>query len=220
LGTSRILSRQSYEEFSTDINLSLYPGYFIPAGFREIFAAQPSYGDILAELNALSYHLDSCSTTGNPVLDGFPFENIQYYIESRLIDLLGEQQASPTVDHMLQACILAAFLCTYMLSLGIWEGCFIPDFAAIKILSLINQSKEDPRWFQQNELLMWILGAAGALTRKSSYKTMALVMIRNMFCEHLKGMHDTLEDYEDNFKKFIWSEHAMKEPVRRFWADL
>jgi len=220
-GTPRLLSREGYAEFSTDVNLSSYSEHFIPPGFRNvIFEFHPAYGGIIADLNALCHILDSCSSTGAPILNGFPFEDLQFCIESRLIDLYGDQQASPTGDLIFQACIFAAFLCTYMLSIGIWEGCFIPDFAAIKVLSLISQSKDDPRWFQWKELMLWTVSAAGALTRKSSYRTMALIMTRSMFHEHLIGMYDTLEDFEGIFKTFLWSQHAMQEHVRRFWTDL
>ena len=107
-----------------------------------------------------------------------------------------------------------------MISTGVWEGCFIPDFVAIKVLGCITQAEDDSRWSQWRELLLWLLVVTGALTRKNSVRAMALMMIRENLRTTLSGMYDDWYEVEMLMKTFVWSSTAMEQPVRRFWEEL
>jgi hypothetical protein len=221
IGTPRLLAQEGYTEFNGDKDLSNLPNHSIPVGFHPVVSAfPPGYADVLRELNALCHVFDTCPSATEILLDDVPFDDFQYCIESRLVELLSDQQASAVNDPIYEACIFAAFLCTYMISMGIWEGCFIPDFAATKVLNCVLQAKHDPRWTQWNRLLLWLLVVTGALTRKSSVKARALVMIRDTFSMTLVGMYDDWESMRCLLETFIWSDSAMEGHVRRLWEEL
>jgi len=221
IGTPRVLAQASYAEFNGDKTLTDLPNHSIPTGLLLIAPAFPTnYSNILRELNALCHIFDSCPNPTTIHLDDVPLDDFQYCIESRLVDLLSSNQTSSTRDYIYEACIFAAFLCTYKLSTGIWEGCFIADFAALKLLGCISQAKHDPRWMQWKELLLWLLIVTGALSRKSSVRAAALVMIRATFGSTLVGMYDDWEDVQGLSKTFIWSDNAMERHMRRFWEEL
>ncbi|KAF2678957.1 hypothetical protein K458DRAFT_121534 [Lentithecium fluviatile CBS 122367] len=221
IGTPRFLSHEGYVEFGSDQKLSDFPGHYVPTGFRAVVSAAPSgYGDILRDLDVLCYIIDSCSSPGTLSLHDFPFEDFQYRTQSSLVDLLVDTKVAGIGDPIYQACIFAAFLCTYMLSPGIWEGCFIPDFCAVRVLSLTSQAKKDSRWAQWKELLLWLLVVSGALTRKNSVRARALMMIRVTFRDALDGMYGDCEQLEATLRTFIWSDYAMQRHVWCFWEEL
>jgi hypothetical protein len=179
-----------------------------------------SYIEVIQDLNVLCHVMDSSPNQNEILLDDVPFEDYQYCVQSRLVDLAVSHQALPITDPIYEACIFAAFMCVYMLSTGIWEGCFIPDFAAIKVLGCISEANHDPRWIQSKKLLLWLLVVTGGLTRKSSVKAMASMMIRSSFNSILAGTYDDWDELKCTLTTFIWSGNAMERHVRRFWDEL
>jgi hypothetical protein len=207
--------------FSSEQKLLDSPGYFIPTGFQSIVSTFHSeYGYVLAELNALCHVLDAGERSNASSSDQLRFENYQYCIQSRLIDIWSEQRSLGIDDPICEACIFATFLCTYMLSVGIWEGCFIPDYCAIKVLDLITRANNDTRLCQWKELLLWLLIVTGALTRRNAVRLKALTMIKTPFHNILVGMYEDWEQLYAMLKSFIWSDHAMERDVRSFYDEL
>jgi hypothetical protein len=222
IGTPRLLAQEGYVEFSSDQKLSEYPGYSVPTGFQLIVPTIPlGLGDVLAELNALCHILDDAGGSHDALLnDHFRFENFQYCIQSRSIDLWSETKSSGIQDPIYEACIFTTFLCAYMLSVGIWEGCFIPDYCAIRVLDLIMQAQNDPRLRHWRELLLWLLVVTGALTRRTVVRAKALMMIRTSFQDVLYGLYEDWEQLAATLKTFVWSNYAMERDVRWFWEEL
>ncbi|KAM0234183.1 hypothetical protein ACHAPO_006565 [Fusarium lateritium] len=62
--------------------------------------------------------------------EGYPLYNNQADLEIRLVDLLSQTTgANPhnQDDLIYRACLFAAYLCTYRLSSGLWEGQYVPE---------------------------------------------------------------------------------------------
>lgn len=217
----RLLPHEEYTESNDKLDLTLAPGHSVPVGFHSVVEAwHPGYGDILKDVNALCYILDSHSRTGKPPFKNFPIEHFQYGIESRLVNLLDQLRRSVSVDPIYEACIFATFLCTYKIFVGVWDGCFIPDYCASQILGLISQAKDDPRWQQWRGLLLWMLFVAGILALKRTVKARAAVTVQDLFQEQLNGMYESAEQLRANLKMFIWSSHAMERESEQFWEEL
>jgi len=223
VGTTRLLSHRDYEEFSCETFPSSAPGCFVPPGFERVISSFPEgFVEVSLDLNALCTLVDLRCTPGGLPIQECPIDNFQYCIESRLVDLLSQDRSSGTEDSLLQACIFAAFLVTYNLSTGIWEGCFIPEYCATQVMTLLNKTKGDTRWKQNgyNELLLWLLFVSGAMAKRSGVRSRAIKRIR-IDCHHLLGgLYDDWDHLQETLRTFIWSNHSMEQKIWRFWQEL
>lgn len=153
--------------------------------------------------------------------EGYPVDNSQAYLETRLVDLLSESSgASICADPIYEACIFAAFLCTYKLSTGIWEGHFVPEFCVSQVLRLITESAHDPRWNLAPGLLLWLLFVSGGLTERKDVRSRAACWIRTVSGVYVERLLQDWELLKDDLKKFVWSERAMERKVFRVWEEL
>ncbi|KAJ4303030.1 hypothetical protein N0V90_001921 [Kalmusia sp. IMI 367209] len=223
VGTLRLLSHHDYEEFTCEKVDSSAPGYYVPSGFERVKTDFPvDFIDIVRDLNALCAAVDKRCTRGGLPIKEYPIDNFQYSIESRLVDLLSQNRSSGAEDYILQACIFAIFLCTYKLSTGIWEGCFIPEYCATQIISLLSKTKGDPRWKQREfkELLLWLLFVSGAMANRNRVRSRAIKTIRSDCYDLLKRMHDEWDTLEHVLRTFIWSNLAMEQNLWQFWQEM
>ncbi|KAL5414592.1 hypothetical protein PMIN03_003093 [Paraphaeosphaeria minitans] len=223
VGTFRLLSHRDYEEISPEILPSLTSGSFVPPGFDEIILEFPrQLVEIMVDLNALCTFVDTrCSSRGLPLRE-CPIDNVQYGIESRLVDLLSQNRCSGTDDHLLQACIFASFFITYNLSTGIWEGCFIPEWCATRVTTLLTKTRRHPRWKENRykKLLLWLLFVSGAMAKRNQIRSRAIKIIQSCFHDTLNGLYDDWDQLLKVMKTFVWSGHSMEQKVWRFWEDL
>ncbi|KAF1971725.1 hypothetical protein BU23DRAFT_170683 [Bimuria novae-zelandiae CBS 107.79] len=223
VGTTRLFSHRDYEQFNFERLPSSTPGYIIPPGFERIMDGFPdAYLEVVLELNALCTLVDlRCTPGGLPIIE-YPIDNFQYCIESRLVDLLSQNKASGAEDFILQACIFACFLVTYKLSTGIWEGCFIPEYCAAQIMSLLDKAKGDIRLEKGGfkKVLLWLLFVSGALAKRSRVRLRAVKMIRDGCRDLLDGMHDDWDSLSGICRTFIWSSHSMERKSWRFWQEV
>lgn len=223
VGTTRLLSHRDYEEISRERLPSSALGSFIPLGFENFIPDFPEeLLEIIADLNALCTLVDSRRSPGCPLLQEYPIDNFQYFIESRLVDLLSQNRCSGEGDPILQACIFTAFFITYNLSTGIWEGCFIPEWCATQITTLLIKTQSDPRWGKTHykNLLLWLLFVSGAMAKRNRVRSRAIKIIRTYRHDLLGGLYDNWDRLLEVLKAFIWSSHCMEKKVWRFWQEL
>ena len=223
IGTTRLVSHRDYEEFTGEICLSSSPGFFLPLGFQGIVSVFPAeFLEILIDLNALCCHVDLRCAPGSLPLHECPIDNLQYNIESRLVDQLSHDRASSKEDWILQACIFACFLVAYQLSTGIWEGCFIPEYCATQVMSLLERAEGDGRWEQDafGDLLLWLLFVCGALAKRSHVRMRARKMIRKCGSELSNKKYGEREPWKAICQNFIWSSHSMEEKCRQFSHEI
>lgn len=223
VGTTRLVSHRDYEEFTSETFLSLNQGYSIPPGFEKIASSFPAeFVEVLIDLNALCHHVDLRCAPGHLPLHECPIDNFQYNIESRLVDLLSHDRASGQEDFILQACIFACFLIAYQLSTGIWEGCFIPEYCATQVMSLLRKTKDDRRWEHHDfkDLLLWLLFVSGALAKRNRIRLRARNMIHGGCRGFLEITDGRWESMDELLQKFVWSSHSMEKRTRQFWHEI
>jgi hypothetical protein len=205
--------------------------WVLPGGFRPLVDFWPAGSvDVFKDLNALCLLVDIKYSARqaprreipNVVLmadlddEGYPMSNSQADIEARIVDLLSESGRVPALnDAIYQACLFAAYLCTYRLSAGIWAGHFVTERCVTEILDRIAMSSDDVRWKVFPELLLWLLFVSGGLTEKDRNRTRAVVFIRRFqpCCECWEGLLEKLG-------RFVWCQHAMEWRIRRLWSEL
>lgn len=220
VGTQRMLSHHDYSRPNFDRRTAERSENFVPFGFSTMsFKVPEAFRGVIRDLNMLCAALDgACGPFDQPV-DVFPIDHTQYTLESRLVDCLNKARYKKLQDPVYEACIWAAFLCCYKLSTGVWEGCFIPEFCASQILGLVSNAKDDSRWEQSKELLLWLLFISGALTKQSRISSRAIVMIQYVHRDRLAGMYNDWEQLHGTMKMFIWSAHAMEQSCLRLWEE-
>ncbi|KAF2446178.1 hypothetical protein P171DRAFT_253923 [Karstenula rhodostoma CBS 690.94] len=223
VGTTRLLSHRDYEEVSRETFPSSAPGSFVPLGFAGVISDFPEeFVEIIVDLNALCTLVDIRCSPGALPLQECPIDNFQYRIESRLVDLLSQNRGSNNEDHLFQACIFASFFVTYNLSTGIWEGCFIPEWCATQVMTLLTKTQSDPRWKKDRykNLLMWLLFVSGAMAKRNKVRSRAIKMIWTRCHDLLGAFSDDWNQLLEVLKTFIWSSHSMEQKVWRFWQEL
>lgn len=221
VGTTRLLSHREYAGFRCIRDPGLSLTYILPSGFLPIVPSLPSeFGVLLEDLSALCSFVDTRFGPSAVPIHEFPIDDFQACIESRIVDLLSESRSSKEANPIYQACLFAAFLCTYKLSTGIWEGCFIPEFCATQALELVSSTKDDPIWGNNRELLLWLLFVCGALAERRPIRLRAMVMIQSLFRDQVEGVHEEWIRLEGRLRTFIWSQHAMERRYRWFWEEM
>ncbi|CAO2652328.1 Nn.00g006110.m01.CDS01 [Neocucurbitaria sp. VM-36] len=179
----RLLSREEHYKGTRVPDLCV-----LPPGFRPVIPFwSAKFAGVLEDLNALcllvdvKYNARQAPRKGLPDVvlmaelddEGYPTSNRQSDIESRVVDLLCESRRVQTLnDPIYQACLFAAYLCTYRLSAGLWERHFVAERCVVGILDNVAISTYDDRWESIPGLLLWLLFKSG----KSSGPHSALLL--------------------------------------------
>jgi hypothetical protein len=221
LGTRRILSHEEYLDFQHVGVIDGLEAREIPPGFSSLIGTWPqNFTVILQDLDRLCAKVDRCEPD-RPILEDLHIDNSQANIESRLVDLLSASRESvDSADPIYEACIFAAYLCTYKLCIGIWNGCFVPEICVNQILLRLMNASTDPRFASCPNLLLWLLFAAGGLTERKSMRERIKSLLKSVFAVYLEGMYESWEATTDVLRSFIWSDYAMEKKVFGFWSEL
>jgi hypothetical protein len=221
-GTPRFLSHKDFHDFQSPRNVDRQSHWEVPVGLRPNAAQWPGeFALALRDLNSLCWMVDAKCNADDDPLDVFPVDNNQANLESRLIDLLSECKTSELeVDPWYEACILAAFLCAYKLSTGIWLGCYIPEICINQIVLLVTRVPRAPRWLPAPDLLRWLLLVSGGMTDRKEFRVPIAQLIMGLPSEHIEDSGQQWKALESSLKTFIWCEHSMGKKVRRYWKEV
>jgi hypothetical protein len=221
-GTPRFLSHRDFHDFQSPRNVDRLSHWEVPVGFRSNVAQWPDkFALVLQDLNSLCWVVDSQCNTDEDPLDVFPIDNNQANLESCLIDLLSECKTSKLeVDPWYEACVLAAFLCAYKWSAGMWLGCYIPEICINQIVLLVTQVPRAARWLYAPNLLKWLLLVSGGMTERKEFRIPIAQLIRELPVDSLGDSGQDWELLKGSLKTFVWCEHTMERKVHRFWKEV
>ncbi|CAG1983642.1 unnamed protein product [Fusarium graminearum] len=215
-GTPRLLPLEGNDAFDRLRENKLYHSCFVlPEGLAPYTGSWPETSlAVFEDLNAMCQLVDrihgqnassadlndeDINTIPAPVplmedLDdeGYPLYNNQANLEIRLVDLLSQTKAdSQNQDDLIyRACLFAAYLCTYRLSAGLWEGHFVPEKCVTEILKCIADfSRHVSPWKLAPDISFWLLHVAGGLTKSQlNKKQAALLMQSRIFIDFGKNV--------------------------------
>jgi hypothetical protein len=221
-GTPRFLSHRDFRDFSSAKNASHKERWEVPSGFLSSITQWPQeFALVLQDLNSLCFRVDSQCGPGKAPLDIFAIDNDQANLESRLVDLLTECRCSTqATDPWYEASILAAYICTYKLSTGIWLGCFIPEICITQMLRLILRIPGSSQWKPAPNLLLWLLFVSGGMTDRRDVRTPIVHLIHKMFDHPSVDPNQGWETLKMNLMSFIWCEHTMEQKVLIFYKEV
>lgn len=245
-GTPRLLQFDVDDVFAHLREDKNHEQYFaLPEGFKiHIDSWSAMSVRVFADLNALCCLVDTVhrqkrlpgrsadtdaddTTVPIPLMEdlddeGYPLSNAQANLQIRLVDLLSETRTGPQKEHTLiyRACLFAAYLCTYRLSSGIWEGYFAPEKCVAEILNCMeNFTRHMSPWRLAPDISFWLLLVAGSLSKSRANRSRAVFLVQRYRCFYPSDYSQDWEIVEGNLKEFIWCEHTMKQNIYQFWQD-
>jgi hypothetical protein len=221
-GTPRFLSHKDFRDFSSAKNVDHNERWEVPSGFLSSISQWPQdFALVLQDLNSLCSRVDlQCGPSKQP-LDVFPIDDDQANLESRLVDLLREcRRPAHVTDPWYEASILAAYICTYKLSTGIWMGCFIPEICITQMLRLILQIPRNPQWKPAPNLLLWLLFVSGGMTDRRDIRKPIVQLIHEIFVHPSVDPSQGWETLKPKLRSFIWCEHTMGQKIRNFYKEV
>ncbi|ESU13969.1 hypothetical protein FGSG_13186 [Fusarium graminearum PH-1] len=245
-GTPRLLPLEGNDAFDRLRENKLYHSCFVlPEGLAPYTGSWPETSlAVFEDLNAMCQLVDrihgqnassadlndeDINTIPAPVplmedLDdeGYPLYNNQANLEIRLVDLLSQTKAdSQNQDDLIyRACLFAAYLCTYRLSAGLWEGHFVPEKCVTEILKCIADfSRHVSPWKLAPDISFWLLHVAGGLTKSQLNKKQAALLMQRYRPFYSISYNLDWEVVEMKLRKFVWCEHTMKSNLYRFWQE-
>jgi hypothetical protein len=154
--------------------------------------------------------------------EGYPLSNAQANLQIRLVDLLSETRTGPQKEQTLtyRACLFAAYLCTYRLSSGIWEGYFAPEKCVAEILNCMeNFTRHMSPWRLAPDISFWLLLVAGGLTKSRANRSLAVLLVQRYRCFYPSDYSQDWEIVGGKLKEFIWCKHTMEQKIYQFWQD-
>ncbi|KAM0496745.1 hypothetical protein ACHAP8_007328 [Fusarium lateritium] len=155
--------------------------------------------------------------------EGYPLYNNQADLEIRLVDLLSQTTgANPhnQDDLIYRACLFAAYLCTYRLSSGLWEGQYVPEKCVTEILKcMADFTRHMSPWKLAPDISFWLLNVAGGLTKNQFNGKQAAALVQRYRSFYPTGYNQDWEVVEVRLRKFVWCEHTMKSNLYRFWQE-
>jgi hypothetical protein len=220
-GTPRFLSHEDFQDFRIPGNTKRMEEREVPAGFQTTIAQWPEdFAFVLQDLDSLCRLVDLQCSSKDHALCMDPIDFDQANLESRLVDLLSKcKHSQQNIDPWYKASILAAYVCTYELSTGIWTNCFIPEVCIQRILGLITQSLQSSRSTPLPDLVLWLLFVCGGMTKRRDLRTKAMQLIREGFHDSSRSGNQRWEELILIMKSFIWCKHTMQRRVFTFWDE-
>jgi hypothetical protein len=221
-GTPRLLSHRDFRDFKITKDVQNLEVRSIPPGFARYIDQWPEdYIVVIQDLRALACVLDAkCGLESEP-LEVFPIDNDQANLESRIVDLLSDYRRFPSsTGPIYEACIFAAYLCTYKLSTGIWMGCYIPEVCVNQIIRCVSEAVRDARWKVTPSLLLWLLFVSGGLTERKHARVQVIALILDVMRDRIEELVVDWETSRNILQRFIWSNRAMERRLFGFWQEL
>lgn len=217
-GSDRIFNHDVFSELSWKRDPFLSWLYVAPVGFQNMagrLGAQLM--GIIEDINALQVMRDSTDWS----MDTFSLvhiDNQQAWIESRLYWC---RKTAGGNDEPVDCCVLAAYLCTYVLYADTWRNSMIPSHCSAQLLEILQRSAEAPAdvWDGNDELLLWVLMIGGAFIPRGPITNEYYRILLEGFRGRLKPLTQSWEQVESTLCRFVWSDKIFKERCRAFWED-
>ncbi|KAF2098962.1 hypothetical protein NA57DRAFT_66183 [Rhizodiscina lignyota] len=213
-GTERILSHGIFPELEWRRDPFCFSLYTLPAGFgihSELFPEELI--EILEDIHALQ-QIRSLTDMHGDAVSVQQLDNQQAWIESRLYYCY---RATDRTDFVLLGCVMAAYLCTYMLFAEIWGGQWIPSFCSSQLLRALQLTENSSYWDGHEDLLVWLLVTGGAFAQPAFNRSEYTVLLHGSHHAGIAPFLSSWPDVQDILQNFIWSERLFSARGKAFW---
>jgi hypothetical protein len=174
--------------------------------------------DILEDMRALQVMRDSTNSFSSDTFSSFHIDNQQAWIESRLYWC---KKTASGEDELVDCCVLAAYLCTYVLYAEIWDSSMIPSHCSAQLLKILHVSMDRPAdvWHGNHDLLLWILVIGAAFVPRGPTTNGYHRLLAGIFRGPREPLIGSWQQVETTLSQFIWSDKIFKERCRAFWDE-
>lgn len=213
-GSKRIFSHDTFHELSWERQSCML--YKLPSGFLEcsdIFTDKLL--TIIEDIQSFQTSRDSHSFCSSDLISIYHIDNQQASIESRLHNL--REQLDET-DYVVDCCIIAAYLCIYVMYTSIWEGHIIPFHCSSQLLRNLQKSRFDSRWNGKEALLTWMIYLGGSFAPLGVIRSEYAVLITGTYAKPVESFSKTWNTLEKCLKRFLWS-NAFSSRCRELWEE-
>jgi hypothetical protein len=171
---------------------------------------------IFEDIHALQCVRDSLAFHSQGPMNNLQLDNQQAWIESRIHET---RIRLSTNDDLLECCLVAAYLCTYLMYTDIWHGSLIPEHCSSQLLRKLQQMTSTSEWNGKEELLLWLVCMGGAFAPRGILRSEYSVLMNGAYHERLLPLTDAWESVESCLKMFFWSGKMFGEPCKVYWAE-
>ena len=156
----------------------------------------------MKDIKALQAIRDGTEVDQRDAVSIMHLDNHQASVESRLYDIGKDPQESE--NPALYSCIVAAYLCTYMLFTDVWSSGRIPSHLTSRLLGTLRSSRIIDRRIEHWSLFLWVTCIGGTFAtsgnKQREYSLLLNQQIKFRASELTEsGLHDILQN-------FVWSE--------------
>lgn len=168
--------------------------------------------EVIEDIHALQHFRETSDVDCADTVSVIHLDNHQAWIESRLYWCL---QAADKGNGMLTSCVLASYLCAYMLFTGVWASSFIPTHISVKLLPILQRVSNDVSWIGHENVLLWCMMVGGTFSQPGVMRS-EYVMLRHQIGS--PTFPPSWTEMETLLRSFIWSTKLFDSPGQAYWG--
>ncbi|KAL6910084.1 hypothetical protein GGI43DRAFT_389280 [Trichoderma evansii] len=212
IGSERKFSHDVFPELHWGRNPFLSSVYTLPPGFeplRHVFGS--GLVKVIEDIYALQHYRESSDVDLDDSPSLLHLDNHQAWVESRLYSHFLTTDES---NGVLAGCILALYLCTYMLFSEVWAGHFIPSHISSNLLRVLRDAKKSILWEANRDAMLWCTIIGGTFAQLGVTRSEYILLL------HQSGygtLPSAWKETENFLEKFLWSKKVFYGPGKAFW---
>ncbi|KAL7921905.1 hypothetical protein ACQKWADRAFT_327448 [Trichoderma austrokoningii] len=148
------------------------------------------------------------------------FEPLRHMFGSDLVKVVEDIYAlqhyreSSDDNGVLAGCILALYLCTYMLFSEVWAGHFIPFHISSNPLRVLRDAKKSISWENNRDSMLWCTIIGGTFAQLGVTRSEYILLLHQFGYGTLPSAWKETESF---LEKFLWSKKVFHGPGKAFW---
>jgi hypothetical protein len=212
IGSERKFSHDVFPELHWGRNPFLSSIYTLPPGFEPLrHALGNDLVRVIEDVYALQHLRESSDIDLDDSTSIIQLDNYQAWVESRLYSHF---LAADENNGVLTSCILALYLCAYMLFTEIWAGHFIPSHISSNLLRVLRDAKKSILWESHKDAMLWCTIVGGTFAQLGVTRSEYILLLHQCGYGTLPSAWKETENFLENF---LWSKKVFYVPGKAFW---
>lgn len=214
--TSRTLTREDFPEFLWGTAFKV--GWSrLPVGFKSIRELLGDAISIMLQdlyvLQRASEDLDDLEIDSDRVHD---VDNKQACLEARIQEGL---QSTTDQDGLVACILLAAYLFSYCLFTGIWDGTTLPQMLSGRLLHALQTMITPAVWKEHDQVLFWCTVVGGTLSPSATTRMGYVAILQSSSRPWSGSFIDEWDVIQPILSRFLWSKKRFGNRGKRFWES-
>ena len=210
------MSHETFAELSWKRDPFRLSTYKVPAGFRAYENLLGSeYLAIVEDIEALQAIRESTDIDHHDAIAIMHLDNHQASIESRIFSL-GEDPLR-FVNPVLYCCLLASYICTYVLFMEVWNASTIPLHLSSSLLEKLQEARASGYLVDYWDLFTWLICVGGTFAGLGQTQSNFAVLLNGHF--EFEASMIVKAEIQQLLQNFIWSDQVFGQHWAVFWAQ-